>query len=106
MDYIYSIPTSASFTGKGLLRCAFGPLKHKDLAINYIEVEKGQDTFIVSNKITRTYYILSGNGYFTVDRRKYPVGRGVLVEVPPKVEYCYSENETHTVSERALVSRQ
>jgi hypothetical protein len=78
MDYIYSLPTSASFTGKGLLGYAFGPLKQKDLAINYIEVENGHDTFLVSNKITRTYYILYGNRYFTIDRGKYPVGRGVL----------------------------
>jgi len=65
-------------------------LKQKDLEIYYIEVEKGHDTFMVSKKITRTYYVISGNGYFTIDNRRYEVGPGVLVEVPPKVEYSYS----------------
>jgi chemotaxis methyl-accepting protein methylase len=65
-------------------------LKQKDVTINYIEVAKGHDTFMVSNKITRTYYVLCGSGYFTIDGRKYPVRPGLLVEVPPKVEYCYS----------------
>jgi hypothetical protein len=69
MNYIYSLPTSASFTGKGLLGYTFGPLKQKDLEIYYIEVEKGHDTFIVSKKIIRTYYVLSGSGYFTIADR-------------------------------------
>src|SRR5580704_10616961 len=94
MPYIYSLPTSASFTGKGLLGHSFGPLKQKDLDVYHIEVEKGHDVFMISKKITRTYYVLSGSGYFTIDNRKYDVQPGVLVEVPPKVEYCYSGKMT------------
>jgi SAM-dependent methyltransferase len=90
MRYIYSLPTSASFSTKGLLGYIFGPLNQKDLDVYYIEVEKGHDTFMVSKRIARTYYILSGTGYFTIDTQKYDVGPGMLVEVPPKVEYCYS----------------
>src|SRR5271169_1399822 len=90
MPHIYSLPTAASFTGKGLLGYTFGPLNQKDLEIYYIEVEKGHDVFMISKKITRTYYVLSGSGYFTIDNQKYDVHAGMLVEVPPKVEYCYS----------------
>ena len=90
MQYVYSVPTSASFIGKGLLGYTFGPLNQKDLEIYYIEVEKGHDTFMVSKRITRTYYILSGTGYFTIGEHKYNVGPGMLVEVPPKIEYSYS----------------
>ena len=92
MPYTYTLPTAASFTGKGLLGYAFGPLNQKDLEIYYIAVEKGHDTFMVSKKITRIYYVLSGSGYFTIDDHKYDVHPGMLVEVPPKVEYCYSGN--------------
>ena len=56
----------------------------------YIQVHKGHDTFIISRKITRLYYVLSGTGYFTIEDLRYDVGPGSLVEVPPKVEYCYS----------------
>jgi len=90
MGYTYKLPTVASFTGKGLLGHAFGPLNQKDLEIYYVSVEKGHDVFMVSKKITRTYYVLSGTGFFTIDGRKYDVQPGMLVEVPPKVEYCYS----------------
>lgn len=94
MPYTYSLPTSASFTGKGLLGYSFGPLNQKDLDIYYVGVEKGHDVFMVSKKITRTYYVLAGSGYFTIDNQRHPVSPGMLVEVPPKVEYCYSGKMT------------
>lgn len=94
MPYVYPLPQSVSFTGKGLLGYTFGPLRQKDLEIYYIEVEKGHDVFMISKKITRTYYVLAGSGYFTIDKQRYDVGTGVLVEVPPGVEYCYSGKMT------------
>jgi SAM-dependent methyltransferase/mannose-6-phosphate isomerase-like protein (cupin superfamily) len=94
MSYKYSLPTSVSFTGKGLLGYTFGPLDQKDLDIYYIEVEKGHDFFMISRKITRIYYVLAGGGHFTIDGVKYDVGAGNLVEVPPRVEYCYSGKMT------------
>lgn len=93
MSYVHSLPTSVSFTGKGLLGYSFGPLK-QDLDVYFIEVEKGHDVFMISKKITRTYYVLAGSGYFTIDNRRYDVRPGELVEVPPKVEYCYSGKMT------------
>jgi SAM-dependent methyltransferase len=93
MPYVYSLPTSPSFKGKGLLGYTFGPL-NQDLDFYYIQVEKGHDTFMISKKITRTYYVLSGTGYFTIDNDKYDVGAGVVVEVPSGVEYCYSGKMT------------
>jgi chemotaxis methyl-accepting protein methylase/mannose-6-phosphate isomerase-like protein (cupin superfamily) len=90
MQYTYSVPTLTTFEGKGLYGYTFGPLKQRDLEIYYIEVEKGHDTFMISKKITRTYYVIDGNGYFTIADCKYDVSAGMLVEVPPKVEYSYS----------------
>jgi chemotaxis methyl-accepting protein methylase/mannose-6-phosphate isomerase-like protein (cupin superfamily) len=90
MHYIHSPPTLPSFDGKGLFGYTFGPLQQKDLEIYYIEVEKGHDSFIVSKRVTRVYYVLSGSGYFTIGDCRYDVGPGMLVEVPPRVEYSYS----------------
>jgi SAM-dependent methyltransferase len=90
MPYVYSLPTLPSYTAKGLSGYGFGPLKHKDIMIDYIDVQRGHDTFMVSNNVARTYYVISGNGYFTIDKTVYPVSSGMLVEVPTKIEYCYS----------------
>jgi SAM-dependent methyltransferase/mannose-6-phosphate isomerase-like protein (cupin superfamily) len=91
MGYIYTLPSSPSFDGEGLVGYNFPRLlRQRDLEVYYIDVQKGHDTFMVSKKITRTYYILSGSGYFTIGNRRYDVGPRMLVEVPPKVEYSYS----------------
>jgi SAM-dependent methyltransferase len=94
MPYTYTLPKLTSFTVTGLEGYSFGPLHEKDLDIYYIESEKGHDTFMISKKITRTYYVLSGTGYFTIDNRRYDVCPGMLVQVPPKVEYTYSGKMT------------
>jgi chemotaxis methyl-accepting protein methylase/mannose-6-phosphate isomerase-like protein (cupin superfamily) len=97
VPYALTLPASASFTSRGLMGYAFGPLKQKDLEILYVESEKGHDVFMVSKKITRIYYVLSGSGYFTIDNHRYEVTPGMLVEAPPKVEYCYSGKMTMLV---------
>ncbi len=94
MGYIFSRSILPTFTGKGLVGYAFGPLRQKDLAIDYVEVEKGHDTFMVSSQITRTYFIISGGGYFTIENQQYAVDAGMLVEIPAKVEYSYSGQMT------------
>jgi chemotaxis methyl-accepting protein methylase/mannose-6-phosphate isomerase-like protein (cupin superfamily) len=90
MRYTHFMPAIPSFDDKGLVGYTFGPLQQKDLEVYYIEVEKGHDTFMVSKRITRTYYVLSGSGFFTIGGVRYDVGSGMLVEVPPMVEYSYS----------------
>ncbi len=94
MGYIYSLPTEMAFDTKGVFGYAFGALRQKDLEIYYIVVERGHDTFIVSKTITRIYYIIAGEGNFTIDGRDHNVSAGMLVEVPPKVEYSYSGQMT------------
>lgn len=83
-----------SFLGKGLLGYTFSDLKQKDMEIYYIEVKKGHDVFMISKRITRTYYVVCGSGYFTINGERYDVGPGIVVEIPPKVEYCYSGKMT------------
>jgi chemotaxis methyl-accepting protein methylase len=94
MQYIHTLPTSTSFRGKGLFGYAFGPLKEKNVEILYIESEKGHDTFFVSKRVTRIYYVIAGSGSFTIDGCRYSVSPGMLVEVPPRLEYSYSGHMT------------
>ena len=68
----------------------FQPLKDQDFAIHLLDVQKGHDTFMISKALTRIYYIVEGAGAFTIDNQKYDVVSGLVVEVPPGVEYSYS----------------
>jgi chemotaxis methyl-accepting protein methylase len=94
MPYLYKLPTSVSFRGKGLFGYSFGRMKQKDIEVLRVESESGHDTFMILRGVTRTYYVLSGNGSFTIDGHEYSVSPGVLIEVPPGVEYCYSGRMT------------
>jgi chemotaxis methyl-accepting protein methylase/mannose-6-phosphate isomerase-like protein (cupin superfamily) len=90
MQYLYTLPTSVAFRGKGFFGYSFGPMQQRELEVLYIESEKGHDTFMVCKGVTRTYYVLAGSGYFTISGRQFDIGAGVLVEVPAGVEYSYS----------------
>lgn len=94
MSYLYTLPTSVSFRGKGLFGYSFGPMKQKDLEVLYVECETGHDTFMICRGVTRTYYVLAGSGSFTIEGHKHDVCPGVLVEVPSGVEYSYSGRMT------------
>src|ERR1700722_18638241 len=106
MPYLYELPSSVSFRGKGLFGYSFGPMQQKDLEVLYIESETGHDTFMICRGVVRTYYVLSGSGCFMIDGRAYNVGPGILVEVPSGVEYSYSGRITMlAVCKRNLLHR-
>jgi mannose-6-phosphate isomerase-like protein (cupin superfamily) len=90
MPYVLAASSSPSFAMKGLAGSDFQPLKDQDFAAHLIDVHGGHDTFQISKALTRLYYILEGTGVFTIDNHKYDVVPGLLVEVPPGVEYSYS----------------
>jgi chemotaxis methyl-accepting protein methylase len=94
LSYLYTLPTSVSFRGKGLFGYSFGPMSQKDLEVLYVESETGHDTFMICRGVTRTYYVLAGSGSFTIKGQKYDVCPGVLVEVPSGLEYSYSGRMT------------
>ncbi len=90
MPYVISASSSPSFSLKGLVGYEFHPLKDQDFAVHLLDVYKGHDTFMISKALTRIYYVIDGAGVFTIDNQTYDVSAGVLVEVPPGVEYSYS----------------
>lgn len=94
MPYIYTLPKSVSFRGKGLFGYSFGSMKQKNVEVLYIESEKGHDTFMILRGVARIYYVLGGSGSFTIEGSEHQVSSGVLVEIPPGVEYSYSGRMT------------
>ena len=89
-SYVLRLPTSPSYVGRGLRGFQFKPLQNQELDVHFVDVKTGHDTFLISKKITRIYYVLDGHGHFTIGDQNYEVEPGVLVEVPPKLEYSYS----------------
>ena len=97
MRYVHSLPPLPSFEGKGLFGYTFGPLQEKDLEIYYIESDKGHDTFTVSRRATRVYYVIDGSGYFTISDHRHDVSRGSLGRDSSKSGiFLYRKNETYS----------
>jgi mannose-6-phosphate isomerase-like protein (cupin superfamily) len=90
MSYVLAASSSPSFILKGMVGYEFQPLKDEDFAVHLLDVQKGHDTFMISKALTRLYYVIEGAGAFTIDNQKYDVVPGLIVEVPPGVEYSYS----------------
>jgi len=90
MSYVFAASSTPSFTLKGMAGYEFQPLKDQDFAIHLLDVREGHDTFLISKTLTRIYYIIEGSGAFTIDNQRYEVASGLVVEVPPGVEYSYS----------------
>jgi hypothetical protein len=90
MSCVLTMPSSPSFASRGLRGYQFQPLKNEQLEVHFLDVTKGHDQFIISKVLTRIYYIIDGKGYFVIDNQKFDVAPGMLVEVPPGHEYCYS----------------
>lgn len=90
MSYVLAASSSPSFVLKGLAGYEFRPLQDKDFAVHLLDVTKGHDTFMISRALTRIYYVIEGAGTFTIDGQTYHVVPGLIVEVPPGIEYSYS----------------
>ena len=90
MSYVLAASSFPSFILEGLAGYEFHPLNDKDFAVHLLDVTKGHDTFMISKALTRIYYIIEGTGAFTIADQKYDVAPGLIVEVPPGVEYSYS----------------
>lgn len=87
--FIRKKPDKPSFSQKGLDGYTF-PLNNENLEVNFVDVKRGHDNYIISKKITHIYYILEGEGFFDIDGEKIQVKPRMMVEVPPNIEYAYS----------------
>jgi hypothetical protein len=90
MSYVFAASSSPSFSLEGLAGYEYQPLKDQDFAVHLLDVYKGHDTFMISKALTRIYYVIEGSGLFTIDNQNYEVAAGLVIEVPPGLEYSYS----------------
>lgn len=83
------LSSKPSFSQVGLQGYHF-PTKNSNVEIYLVDVKQGHNTYIISKKCMHIYYVIQGDGFFDIDGLKHEVKPGILVEVPPNVEYTYS----------------
>lgn len=89
MAYIQDRPDETDFEQEGLDGYKF-PLETDDFELYFIDSHKGHDHFVKGKTITHTYYILEGNGTFTIDGKTKEVEPDEVVDIPRDVEFAYT----------------
>ena len=89
MAYIQDRPDETDFEQEGLDGYKF-PLETNDFELYFIDSHKGHDHFVEGKTITHTYYILKGEGTFTIDGDTKEVESGQVVGIPKDVEFAYT----------------
>lgn len=89
MEYVYALPTSTTFKADRVAGDEYGPIKQK-FDIYRISSTVEDHGCVMSRRVSTNYYVISGQGCFAIAGGRYDVTSGMLVEVPPKVEYSYS----------------
>lgn len=89
MKYAKKRPKTPTFIQKGLKGFQFD-LINKDIEIYYEDSELGHDDFVKAKNFTHFYYVLEGSGVFTIDSKEVNVEKGMVVEIPPKVEFAFN----------------
>ena len=61
---------------------------------SFIKSILGHDCVCMDDESTHTYYVIDGFGDFEIDGKKYGVGPGSIVTIPPTKEFTYYGNMT------------
>jgi len=88
-EFVSKIPSKPNFSQKGLAGYHF-KIKNRDVEVYFVDVTQGHEAYFISKKCTHIYYVIEGEGSFDINGAKHEVKPGMLVEVPPNVEYTYS----------------
>jgi len=88
--YIFKEPSENSFEKVGITGKVF-PLESltSKTEVVFIETEVGHETVIRQKESDFLYYILEGNGIFTIDDKNYFCEKGNLVVVPAGKKFTY-----------------
>jgi mannose-6-phosphate isomerase-like protein (cupin superfamily) len=87
-SYLKKLPKIPTFQQTGL--AGFGyDLLNSNLQVYFIDCEIGHDNQVSSDEITHLYYIIDGNGQFTLNDQILEAKSGDLIEIPPKTRFTF-----------------
>lgn len=91
MEYIKKVPKEPNFKQKGLSGYCY-PLDSKEISITLEDCFKGHDKYCKNPKHTMFYYILEGDGVFSINGTPKKVEQGDIVEIPANTEFVFKGN--------------
>ena len=89
-DFKCRLPTTPTFQQRGLVGFKLPASSLDSCEVYLVQSEKGHDDFVRSEKITHSYYVISGVGTFEVDGKRFACSPGDFIEIPPAHEFTYT----------------
>lgn len=88
-NFICDIPEQPKYSQRGLKGYKY-PIQNNSVELFNVDVWEGHDTYIISKECTHIYYIIEGKGIFDIESVNYNITSGMVIEVPPNIEYTYT----------------
>ena len=89
-QYVFPEPSEFSFEKVGIKGKIF-PTAETVSRTEFvlIQTEAGHETVIIEHECDFIYYILEGEGYFVIEKKKQLCSQGDLVVIPAGTEFTY-----------------
>jgi len=87
--YIFKLPKDASFEQNGLKGYTYN-LDLKEMSFSIEDVFKGHDRYCTNIRSTHYYYVVDGEGKFSINDDIYNVKKDDFVVIPPNNNFCFA----------------
>ena len=89
MSYVKRLPNNPSFSQEGLNGYNFD-LDCEEITISVEDVFKGHDKYHTNKRSNKIYYVLEGEGKFSIDGNVFDVKKGEVIEIKPNSEFVFA----------------
>lgn len=87
--YIYKLPENPSFLQEGLKGYNY-PLELTEISVSVEECFKGHDKYHTNTYSRKIYYVIDGEGKFSIDGKIYDVKKEDLIYIPSNTEFVFA----------------
>ncbi len=89
MNYIKKLSDKPDFSQNGLKGYNY-KLDCKEITISVEDVFSGHDKYHTNKRSSKIYYVLDGNGTFSVDGNIFNVKKDDVIEIKPNTEFVFA----------------
>ena len=90
-NYIKTRPDNPTYEQIGAKGYKYD-LENKELGMYYVNCLKGHDYYGIEKHSNKIYYILEGNGKFSLNDEIFDIKQGDLIEININTKYTYAGN--------------
>ncbi len=87
--YVYKLSDEASFEQNGLKGYNYS-LGLEEISITVEDCFKGHDKYHTNSHSKKIYYVIDGNGRFSIDGEIFEVHKEDLIVIPPNTEFVFA----------------